>query len=101
MKKVDVCSIKGKTKEDDKAILLTNKRQIEMTIDEHGRIFNEGGQYIADGDIVESGFGIGCISHGGKREGAGRPSTGRKKHQIYVTDEEYELIKGFIENLRK
>lgn len=37
---------------------------------------------------------------GGKREGAGRPSTGRKKHQIYVTEEEYAKVKQLIENLR-
>lgn len=38
---------------------------------------------------------------GGKREGSGRPSTGRKKHQIYVTDEEYTQVKKLIEQLRK
>jgi len=38
---------------------------------------------------------------GGKRKGAGRPSTGRKKHQYYVTDKEDAQIKQFIENLRQ
>ena len=37
---------------------------------------------------------------GGRRERAGRPSTGRKKHQIYVTDEEYIEVKKLIELLR-
>lgn len=100
MKKVDVFAIKGKTKADDKAILATNKKGIEMTIDEYGRIFNEGGQYIADGEIVEAGEGIGC-SWGGARPGAGRPSTGRKKATFYVTDEEKEKIRRLIKKLRK
>lgn len=38
---------------------------------------------------------------GGKREGAGRPATGRKKRNIYVSDEEYEEIKKLIEKLRE
>jgi hypothetical protein len=38
---------------------------------------------------------------GGKREGSGRPSTGRKKQQFYITDEEAEQIKNFIDTLRK
>lgn len=37
---------------------------------------------------------------GGKRAGAGRPSTGRKKYQIYVTDEEFEQVKKLIESIR-
>lgn len=38
---------------------------------------------------------------GGYRENAGRPSTGRSKKQIYVTDEEFERIKEFINEIRK
>lgn len=37
---------------------------------------------------------------GGKREGAGRKSTGRKKRTIYVTDEEHIKAKEFIESIR-
>ena len=37
---------------------------------------------------------------GGSREGAGRPSTGRKKHQYYVSDEEDTQIKNLINQLR-
>jgi hypothetical protein len=100
MKKVDVFAIKGKTEEDNKVILATSKKRIEMVIDDYGRIYNEGGQYIADGEVVESGFGIGC-GHGGSRPGAGRPSTGRKRAYFYVTDEEKEKIKEFIKEIRK
>ena len=37
---------------------------------------------------------------GGIREGAGRPVTGRKKHQYYITDEEDTQIKNLINQLR-
>lgn len=37
---------------------------------------------------------------GGKREGSGRPSSGRKRQQYYVTDEENEAIKLLIKKLR-
>jgi hypothetical protein len=51
-----------------------------------------------------SSYGRDCQSNpirGGKREGAGRPSTGRKKQNIYVTDEELIEIKKLIEKMRK
>lgn len=38
---------------------------------------------------------------GGKREGAGRPATGRKKKNYYVTDDEDTKIRELIESLRK
>ena len=37
---------------------------------------------------------------GGTRKGAGRPSTGRKKVVLYVTEQEKEKIKELIRNLR-
>lgn len=40
-------------------------------------------------------------SWGGARIGAGRPSTGRKKRNFYITDAEYELIKRYLEQLRE
>jgi hypothetical protein len=43
----------------------------------------------------------GITGWGGKREGAGRPSTGRSKRIIYVTDSEYEQVKALIEECRK
>lgn len=100
MKKVDIYAIQGKTAEDNKVILATHKEGIEMTIDDIGRIYNEGGQYIADGKIVESGFGIGCRTHGGKRPGAGRKPSGKRNRMIYVTDEEYVKVREYIEKLR-
>lgn len=41
------------------------------------------------------------ISWGGKRPGAGRPSTGRKKRTLYITDEEYDKLKEHLEVLRE
>jgi hypothetical protein len=38
---------------------------------------------------------------GGKREGAGRPLTGRKRRQYYLTDEEHQKVKELIEELRR
>lgn len=37
---------------------------------------------------------------GGKRAGAGRPSTGRRKYNIYVTPDEYELLRQYLTQLR-
>lgn len=37
---------------------------------------------------------------GGRREGAGRPATGRKKRTYYVTDEEHERLKEYLQTLR-
>lgn len=37
---------------------------------------------------------------GGKREGAGRPSTGRSMKSIYVTDEELTKVKEYLVKLR-
>lgn len=39
-------------------------------------------------------------SRGGTRRGAGRPKTGRKRKWYFVTDEEHEAIKKYIEELR-
>ena len=38
---------------------------------------------------------------GGKRPGAGRKPTGRKKRNYYVTDKEHEQIKSLIAQLRE
>lgn len=40
------------------------------------------------------------IMRGGKREGAGRPKTDNKPRTIRVTDEEYEKVKEFIDQLK-
>lgn len=38
---------------------------------------------------------------GGTRKGAGRPSTGRKKKSFYITNEEDEKLREYLEELRK
>ena len=39
-------------------------------------------------------------NRGGKREGAGRKPSGKKKRNYYVTDQEHEEIKKLIARLR-
>ena len=58
MKKVDIFAIQGKTEIDNKAMLECANKDIEMTIDEHGRVFNEGDIYIANAEEVEPGDGF-------------------------------------------
>lgn len=40
-------------------------------------------------------------SWGGPREGAGRPSTNRKRRQYYITDEEDQLLRDYLQQLRQ
>lgn len=59
MKKLDVYSYRGYTDEDNKAILKHVDEEIDMFIDEYDRVWNEGGQYIADAYEVDPDDGIG------------------------------------------
>ena len=43
----------------------------------------------------------GVTGWGGYREGAGRPSTGRKRKFYYVTDQEDAEIKKLLQQLRE
>lgn len=101
MKNVDIFAIKGITKKDDRSIMNHNNQSIEMTIDEYGRVYNEGGQYIANAEEVEPGFGVGCHPHGGKRAGSGRKEVEnlRKPHSIKFTDAEWEQLKKQADNV--
>ncbi len=60
MKKFDGTCMRGLTEQDNKIILEHAEQQIEMTIDEIGRVFSEGGIYIADAEEVDVGNGIYC-----------------------------------------
>lgn len=40
------------------------------------------------------------MPRGGFRKGAGRPKTGRKVHTIRATDEEWKLIKAYVEQVK-
>lgn len=40
------------------------------------------------------------MPRGGFREGAGRPKSGRKVHIIRATNEEWELIKAYAEQVK-
>lgn len=38
---------------------------------------------------------------GGRRKGAGRPATGRRKRTLYITDEEYQKLTKYLDSLRQ
>jgi hypothetical protein len=59
-KKLNIYNHTGATEADNKAILKAVEAGIELTIDELGRVYNEGGIYIADAEETELGNGIGC-----------------------------------------
>ena len=40
-------------------------------------------------------------NRGGKREGAGRKPSGKRKRNYYITDQEHEEIKKLIEQIRE
>ncbi|MFY9174034.1 MAG: hypothetical protein WAO24_01635 [Peptococcia bacterium] len=60
-KKLNIYNYLGVTENDNKAILEAIENEIELEIDEVGRVYNEGGQYIADAEETEKGDGIGCM----------------------------------------
>jgi hypothetical protein len=60
-KKLNIYNHIGITEADNKAIMEAVEAGIELTIDELGRVWNEGGEYIADAEETEKGDGIGCI----------------------------------------
>lgn len=39
-------------------------------------------------------------SWGGRRAGAGRPGSDKRKRTFYITDEEYQLLRQYLEKLR-
>ena len=59
-KKLNIYNYTGVTEADNKAILEAYGIANELIIDESGRVWNEGGQYIADAEETEKGDGIGC-----------------------------------------
>jgi hypothetical protein len=60
LKKLNIYNHTGVTENDNKAILEAIENEIELEIDELGRVYNEGGIYIADAEETEKGDGIGC-----------------------------------------
>ena len=59
-KKLNIYNHTGATEQDNKAILEAYGNGIELIIDESGRVWNEGGEYIADAEETEKGNGVGC-----------------------------------------
>lgn len=60
-KKLNIYNHKGITEADNKAIMEAVENEIELTIDEFGRVYDESGTYIADAVETEKGDGIGCM----------------------------------------
>lgn len=60
MKNFNGFSMLGITAADNKAIIEAISNEIDLTIDELDRVWNEAGIYIADAKKVEDGFGILC-----------------------------------------
>jgi hypothetical protein len=60
MKNFDGVSMTGITEEDNQEILNALENDIELTVDEFNRIWNEGNVYIADCIEVEVGNGVLC-----------------------------------------
>ena len=58
--KFDKYSMTGATPEDCAAIQKMIDAEVDMTIDAAGRVWNEGGPYIANCVDTEPGDGIGC-----------------------------------------
>ena len=55
MKTLNYWNVKEyKTEEDRKACEDAWNNEIELRVDEYGRVYNEGGQYIADVEYQES-----------------------------------------------
>lgn len=62
MKRFDVYSMRGASAEDNKVLNEYFNNELEDTLecDEHGRVFDASGCYIADYIEGEEGDGIGC-----------------------------------------
>ena len=60
MMNFDEYAMTGVSEEDNKAIMEHLENGIELTVDETGRVWNSGGQWIADCVDTEEGNGIAC-----------------------------------------
>lgn len=88
MTKFNGYKMTGKTSEDCKAIMKHVEAQIELTIDEIGRVYNEGGQYIADAVETDEGNGILCYV-----------SAVTTKYRMNRIDENGNILTGYEEIL--
>jgi len=56
----DQHAMRGETSQDDKIILEHINNEVPLFVDDAGRVWNEGGEYIAKYVEVEPGDGISC-----------------------------------------
>lgn len=88
--------------------LLPEGYKVGETVDGTIAIFDANDQYCSisaknnGNPTLVTGSGAEPIfAWGGLREGAGRPATGRKRQQFYVTHEENVKLRKYLEQLRK
>ena len=106
--KFDEWNFKGATGADQLILRKYLKKNIELTMDDNGRVYTEGGKYIADA-VQEDGNGIGIAIQNEKPRGGARKGTGPKKRlpegarrrNIAMTDNEYEKVLVLLEKMRK
>jgi len=106
IKDMDIWNFRGLTKKDDKEMKKRIKKDIPLLIDDDGKVYNEGGMYIADA-IYDSENGVGIAvqneSWGGARKGTGPKKTlpaGARRRALAMTDSEYEAVKNLVNKMR-
>ena len=105
--KFDEFNYRGLTTPDNMILRKYLKKNLELSIDNNGRVYTEGGKYIADAiEALENGIGIEMQNdkRGGARQGGGRkkilPEDARVRG-ISLTNKEFEKVKAYIIKLRK
>ncbi len=107
--KFDEFNYRGLTTPDNMILRKYLKKNLELSIDNNGRVYTEGGKYIADAiEALENGIGIEMQNdkRGGARKNAGRkkmivPPGARKRVTSPLTDEDWEKVKNYIKKMRK
>jgi len=105
--KFDEFNYRGITTPDNMILRKYLKKNLELTMDDNGRVYTESGKYIADAvEALENGIGIEMQNdpRGGARKNAGRKKIApadAKVRGIKMTDQEHAAVKKLLEKLRK
>lgn len=106
--KFDEFNYRGLTTPDNMILRKYLKKNLELTIDDAGRVYTESGKYIADA-VQDEENGIGIAIQNEKPRGGARKNAGRKKiapadakvRGIKMTDKEHAAVKKLLEKMRK
>ena len=108
MGKFDEFNYRGLTTTDNMILRKYLKKNLELTIDNNGRVYTDSGKYIADAvQDDENGIGIAMQNEkprGGARKGTGpkkRLPEGARRRNIAMTDNEHEKVLVLLEEMRK